>query len=308
MINKKDFTFVSACDGLTISACCMWPDKDIRGIVQIVHGMSEHKERYLDFMHFFVEEGYICVIHDNRGHGESVKTQEDMGYFYDTSGMYAVRDIYQLTGIIKKAVPDVPLILFGHSMGSLLVRSYCKRYEEAIDALIVCGPPSYNPAVKLGKGLVKLMLSVNGDHYRSTFLHHVTFGSFKKKFKETFSENVWLCSDEEVVKAYDEDALCGFIFTLNGFANIFALMLDVFDKKHWTSKKKQLPILFVAGEEDPCIGSVKKFNEAYIFMQKVGYTDIDHMLYKGKRHEILNETNKKEIYQAIFDWMKRKKL
>lgn len=94
MINKKDFTFVSACDGLTISACCMWPDKDIRGIVQIVHGMSEHKERYLDFMQFFVKEGYICVIHDNRGHGESVKTQEDMGYFYDTSGMYAVRDIY----------------------------------------------------------------------------------------------------------------------------------------------------------------------------------------------------------------------
>lgn len=306
MVNYKEFDFVSQSDHLQISALCTWPDVGVKAIIQLVHGMSEHKERYLDFMQALSKLGYLCVIHDHRGHGLSVKQEDDLGYFYEKSGMYAVEDIHQLNVAIKKDVPNVPLILFGHSMGSLLVRRYCKQYDKDIDGLIVCGSPSKNSMAKLALKMVRVMECIKGERYRSKLIHNLAFGTFAKRFDDQISENVWLCSDCEAVKDYDSDPLCGFVFTLNGFENLFHIMIDVYDEKHWNCTKKQLPILFIAGEEDPCIVSPEKFKEAYTFMQKVGYTDIEHHLFEGKRHEILNEKKKEEVYQMIFDWIHKK--
>lgn len=306
MVNYKEFDFVSQSDHLQISALCTWPDVGVKAIIQLVHGMSEHKERYLDFMQALSKLGYLCVIHDHRGHGLSVKQEDDLGYFYEKSGMYAVEDIHQLNVAIKKDVPNVPLILFGHSMGSLLVRRYCKQYDKDIDGLIVCGSPSKNSLAKLALKMVQVMECIKGERYRSKLIHNLAFGAFAKGFDDQISENVWLCSDFEAVKDYDSDPLCGFVFTLNGFENLFHIMIDVYNEKNWNCTKKQLPILFIAGEEDPCIVSHEKFKEAYTFMQKVGYTDIEHHLFDGKRHEILNEKKKEEVYQMIFDWIHKK--
>lgn len=306
MVNYKEFDFVSQSDHLQISALCTWPDVGVKAIIQLVHGMSEHKERYLDFMQALSKLGYLCVIHDHRGHGLSVKQEDDLGYFYEKSGMYAVEDIHQLNVAIKKDVPNVPLILFGHSMGSLLVRRYCKQYDKDIDGLIVCGSPSKNSMAKLALKMVQVMECIKGERYRSKLIHNLAFGAFAKGFDDQISENVWLCSDFEAVKDYDSDPLCGFVFTLNGFENLFHIMIDVYNEKNWNCTKKQLPILFIAGEEDPCIVSHEKFKEAYTFMQKVGYTDIEHHLFEGKRHEILNEKKKEEVYQMIFDWIHKK--
>lgn len=295
----KEFSFPSAQDQLMIHGVAALPQGNCKGIIQLVHGMAEHKERYLDFMQFLANAGYLCVLHDHRGHGESVRCKDDLGYFYGRHAEYLVEDIHQLNVGLKKEYPHLPFFLFGHSMGSLLVRAYCKRYDESIDALIVCGSPSKNPAAKIGRTLVKGMEKIKGERYRSGLIQHMAFGSNHKAFKESFSDNVWLCSDMEVVKAYDEDPLCGFTFTLNGFENLFDLMIDVYDPRGWRMKNKALPVRFIAGSMDPCIINEKKFKEAAEFLKKRGYNNVSARLFEGKRHEILNEDIKQEVYEDV---------
>ena len=295
----KEFTLPSAMDGLLLSGVKVMPEGECVGIIQLVHGMAEHKERYLEVMRYLADAGYLCIMHDHRGHGKSVKTDKDLGYFYGEHGDALIEDIHQLSVYAKKEHPDLPFFLFGHSMGSLLVRAYCKRYDQEIDALIVCGSPSKNPAAKAGRTLVRLMRKVKGDHYRSKLIQTMAFGSYAKGFAETFSDNVWLCSDADVVKAYDEDPLCGFVFTLNGFENLFDLMIDVYDREGWKMCHKDLPIRFIAGSKDPCIGNEKKFKEAAAFMRECGYTKVSARLFEGKRHEILNEDCRQEVFEDI---------
>lgn len=311
MTNIKEFTLISEQDQQIISAVKVIPDTPVIGVIQLVHGMAEHKERYLPFMTYLAQHGYVCVMHDHRGHGKSVVSNNDLGYFHDKNGTYLIEDIHTLCQLMKQQYPDVPYFLFGHSMGSLLVRCFCKRYDDEIDALVVCGSPSENKAAKAGKLLVKAMEKVKGEHYRSDLIQHMAFGAHQKAFPKGESENVWLCSDQSVVKAYDEDPLCGFVFTLNGFENLFTIMMEVYDAHGWKMKHKALPIRFIAGGDDPCIVNEAKFKEAAGFMKTLGYENVTARLFEGKRHEILNEDIKEEVYEdvlAFYDKVRKQEM
>lgn len=303
MIIKEDFTFISFQDQLPIHALVMKPETPVKAVVQLVHGMSEHKERYVPFMEYVCKQGYVCVIHDHRGHGESVKSKEDVGYFYEKSGMYMIEDAHQLTYEMKKRYPDLPYYLFGHSMGSLVVRGYTKKFDYELDGLIVCGSPSKNPAALAGQLLVQVMSKFKNDRYRSPLIQKMAFGTYNKKFPEAKSPNSWICSDEAVVQAYDADDLCGFVFTLNGFENLFRLMRYVYDDDKWLMRNKKLPILFIAGKEDPCIASEMQFEQAHDFMKFVGYRHVQAKLYPGMRHEILNEPGHLEVYEDVLQFL-----
>lgn len=302
-MQTKTFSFVSKQDGLNISALYVKADVEIKAILQIAHGMAEHKERYLPFMEYMANAGYLCVIMDMRGHGASVKSSEDLGYFYETSGTYMVEDAHQLTLALRNHFPGVPLVLFGHSMGSLLVRAYTKRYDGDIDALVVCGSPSKNLMAKLACTLVRMMRKFKGERYRSPLIQNLAFGAYAKKFHDSTSENRWLSCEQMNVQNYDEDPLCGFTFTLNGFENLFHLLIEVYDENGWKIQQPSLPIFFIAGSEDPCIGNTKSFTNAYSFLRHVGYEHIDHRLIEGKRHEILNEENNEDTMYLMKQWM-----
>ncbi len=295
----QEYSFISDADGLHISVLRCEPAGQPQGIVQLVHGMAEHKERYEDFMRFLAEHGYVSVLHDHRGHGKSVKEEADLGYMYNSGGAYLIDDIRQLNAQLHQEYPTLPVYMFGHSMGSLAVRAYLKRYDDTIDALIVCGSPSKNPAAGAGRLLARLMMGIKGAHYRSPLLQKMAFGKNCDGFIEECSENIWLCSDMDVVRAYDADPLCGYTFTLNGFENLFSLMQTVYDKKHWTLRNKHLPIRFIAGKEDPCIISPDKFQEAAGLLQTLGYTAVSARLFEGMRHEILNEPLHELVYEDI---------
>ncbi len=301
---KEQFSFLSFQDQLEIKGLIIQPKQPI-GILQIAHGMSEHKERYLPFMETMAQQGWICVIHDHRGHGESVKSKEDLGYFYDTSGSYIVEDVHQVTYLMKKRFLNLPYVLFGHSMGSLVVRAYTKKYDYELDALIVCGSPSKNPLVFAAVALTALIARFKGDHYRSALIQRLAFGSFAKRFAGT-SENRWICSDADVVKQYDADPKCGFIFTANGFLSLWNLLKQVYDEDGWVYLKPQLPILFIAGEQDPCIINKDKFKKAYQFLQKVGYQTVSAKLYPDMRHELLNEVNQAQVIADIAAFLDEK--
>lgn len=297
----------SKCDGLELSIMITIPEEKqiVKGIFQISHGMAEHKKRYLPFMEFLSSKGYICVIHDHRGHGESIKEEKDLGYFYDKTANYIVEDLHQVTQYIKNKYQDLPVYLFGHSMGSLVVRCYLKQYDDEIDKLIVCGSPSKNSLAGVGIFISKIIQIFKGEKYRSKLMQKLTFSSYSKKFKkEKKDENCWISDDKKNKKQYADDKKCGFIFTLNGFQNLYKLVQNTYSEKNWEKQNLELPIFFIAGDKDPVIGNLSKWMAAYEFLQNsIGYQNISHKLYKDKRHELLNEDIKDKVYQDILNWV-----
>lgn len=301
--NLYDFTFLSQKDDLTIHGMYMLPDPEDfpqpRAIVQLVHGMCEHKERYLPFMEKLAFNGYVSVIHDNRGHGASVKSTGDLGYFYTGGYNSMIDEVGIVNKFIRDQFPNLKLLLFGHSMGSLLVRSFVKRHDDLVDALVVCGSPAYNTHLQRGLFWADFIAAFLGDRYRSKLIHHFSFAPFSEKFKGEPSKNAWICSNPAVVKKYDKDPLCNFRFTINGFKNLFLLMQYTYNVEGWKLSNLQIPVFFIAGEDDPCIISRKKFYEAVEFMRALGYHKISFRLFKSLRHEILNEKDNQKVIDSI---------
>lgn len=314
--NFEKSTLVSPADGLEISVLTCHPGESAKGIVQLVHGMCEHKERYVPFMEFLADNGYASIIHDHRGHGESVKSSDDLGYFYEGGYTAMIEDVKAVTLLARKEFSgnvtgadkesgELPLILFGHSMGSMAVRSFTKRYDCLIDGLVVCGSPSYNPGLKIGKALARGYMLIMGDRHRPSLIQSIAFGAFNRKFRDEKSSNAWICSDPEIVSAYDADPHCNFQFTTDGFINLFSLMQDAYGIKGWRKANPDLPIVFVSGEDDPCRINDKRFSMAVERMREAGYRDVQVRTYPRMRHEILNETGREKVWNDILAFCDR---
>ncbi len=297
MITMKHYSFVSK-DGVTIKGICMIPEKPV-AILQMVHGMNEHKERYLGFMEKMAEKGYVTLMHDNRGHGESIKDEDDLGYCYGLLDKGMVEDVYTATVRIKKRYPDLPLILYGHSMGSLIVRSFLKKHDDVIDGLIVAGSPSYQRAVPYGRILVETMMKLKGDRYRSKLVSKLAVGSFNKPFLSEKRQYAWLTTDVAVSEAFINDPLCSYVYTLNGYLTLLNLETAVYKEKDYNLKNANLPILFISGENDPCKVNDKKWSNSMEILRRAGYKNVSGITYEGMRHEIHNEPDKQLVFNEI---------
>lgn len=299
----QNLTIPSERDGLNLSVCVAAPDGDEpRALVQLAHGMAEHKARYLPFMEFLAAHGYASIINDHRGHGGSVKSKDDLGYFYQDGASALVDDLHQLTLYFKARYPGKKLILFGHSMGSLAVRVYRQRYDRDIDALVVCGSPGQNPAAGVGIALNRVMTLFKGERYVSPLFVRMTTGSFKKAHPSPDSDNAWLSTNQDNVRKYDADPLCGFPFTLNGYLALLTLMRDAYRTD--PGRNPGIPVHFISGEEDPCAPDRAGFDAAVQRMKDAGYADVTSKMYPGMRHEVLNHTDHQLVYDdllAIFD-------
>jgi alpha-beta hydrolase superfamily lysophospholipase len=302
---KKDiFTINSSVDGLPLSVISIEPDSQpVKGVVQIVHGMAEMKERYIDFMNFLAENGYASIIHDHRGHGQSVHSKDDLGHMYGAGGNGLVEDTYCITQEAKKRWPHVKLTLMGHSMGSLVVRCYAKKYDDQIDALIVMGCPARNGAVGFAQLLVSILKKFKGSRHKSHFINNAAFASYSKGIENPRTDFDWLSVNTDNVDFYLDNEYCGFIFTLDGFKGLFDVQKNCYDSHNWQMKNPSLPIIFLSGEMDPCIGSRAKFDEAINFMKERGYSNIQEHFYKNMRHEILNEDDHMLVCNDILQWL-----
>lgn len=289
-------------DGLELELAIIEPIQEPKGIVQFSHGMSEHKERYYDFMNYLANNGYICVIHDHRGHGASVKEEKDLGYFYTEDISYIVEDLYQVTEYIQEKYKGLEMVMFSHSMGTLIARNYLKKYDDKISKIILCGPPTENNLAGLGIGIAKILKLFYGKNKPNKILNKITFSSCSKNAHQP---NEWVCSNSEAVKKYNEDKLCGYIFTTNGFINLYKLMKEAFNAKDWKVKNSDLRIFIIAGEDDPIIQSVAQFNELVEFIKNRGYTEVESKTYEGMRHELLNESNKNNVYEDLLNFIEK---
>ena len=268
--------------------------------------MSEHKERYLPFMEYLAKLGYVTVIHDHRGHGKSVKFQEDLGFTYGGGAQAMLQDIRTVNRKIHVRYPELPVILMGHSMGSLAVRAFIAEHDSCVDMLIVCGSPSYNTAMPLGVGIAKLEKTLFGSRHRSKLIEAMSFGAGVAKFRKDKTCTAWICSDPKVAREYEESELCGFTFTDDAYLALFELMKRAYDVEHFSCTNPKMPVLFVSGAEDPCLINVRHFAKTVKAMRHAGYRDVKGKLYPGMRHEILNEIGKEQVYHDIAVYMRKK--
>ena len=289
-------------DGLKLALMLVIPEGAPRAIVQVAHGMCEHKERYAPFAEYLAAQGCVCVINDHRGHGASVRDPRDLGYFYENGDWAMTEDMHQITLWAKEKWPGIPLFLFGHSMGSLAVRAYCADHDGDIDSLVVCGSPGENPAAGYGLVFLRLMKLLRGGHHRSSLVQKMTTGGFD----ESEQSGSWLSANEENAAAFAADPLCNFIFTLNGYEALMKLMLRAYglasDRKGMRKPRgnPDLPIHFYSGADDACAPDRAGFENAVNRMKKAGYANVSGYMFPGLRHEILNEKNREEVFEKIW--------
>lgn len=313
MVSKKEDIFFDSRDGKTRIHGVIWkPDcmtgehpRNPRCVLQIVHGMEEYVERYDEFARYMNEHD-ICVIgEDHLGHGQSVKEKKDLGYFCPgDAATVVVRDAHRLKKIVQEQLPDVPFLILGHSMGSFIVRNYICRYGTGISGAIIAGTGSKSRIV-LGAGKVttRVMALFKGWHYKSALVQKMAFNGYGRRLKNSQSTNGWLCANAETVKRYDADPLCGFGFTLNGFHTLFTLISRCQSPLYLKRIPKRLPLLFVAGEEDPVGNYGKGVRRAYESYRLRGMANLEMKLYKNDRHEILNEADRKNVSGDIYRWI-----
>ena len=283
---------------LLLAAAVAAPEHPKAAVV-LVHGMCEHKERYFPFMTYLAGLGFACVITDLRGHGATAASPEDLGYFGKKGHHLLVEDTLNVIHWTKAQYPGLKLFLFGHSMGSLIVRSFAREHDAELDGLVVCGSPARVGIAGLGVTLTRWIRLFKGDRYRSPLLESMTTGGYDKKFAAEGLTNSWLSVNKANVEAYNQDPLCGFRFTVNGYRALLQLLEDTYDPAGWTVAKPGLPVHFIAGASDPCIGSIKQFSEAVSFFRGRGYAQVTSKVYPNMRHEILNETGREEVWEDV---------
>lgn len=284
------------------------PEGPIKAVLQISHGMVEFIDRYDEFAHFLNEHGYYVVGQDHLGHGESVTSDEKHGYFSKNSGNKCViQDIDTLYRITKKKYPNVPYFLLGHSMGSFLIRQYIIDHTDGISGVIIMGTgnqPSF--VVKSGRILCQILASFKGWKYRSNFVNHLAFGGYNKKFSPARTSVDWLSRNTKNVDEYLKNPWCTFIFTLNGYYNMFLGMESLYRKDYFHHIPESLPVLFVSGKDDPVGDFGKGVYKVYKKFKKNNMTDVSLKLYEKDRHEILNETDRKIVFQDLLKWMDKR--
>ncbi|MDO4568495.1 MAG: alpha/beta hydrolase [Clostridia bacterium] len=279
----------------------MWlPDGEAAAVIQLVHGMAEHIGRYADFAMFLASRGYAVVGHDHAGHGQSMLNSAHEGVLADSHGWERlIDDTRTVFEYASGLYAGKPYMLFGHSMGSMVLRSYMMRYSDA-DGFIICGTCGRNPAIGMARLLAKLQIARHGAAAKGAFLDKLAFGGYNKRWTEEGDPLSWLSANVENRRRYEADPRCGFLFTNGAFLDMFDGIKEI-SSPAWARSAAHKPILLIAGADDP-VGSfgdgVKQVNDALL---AAGH-EVTFKLYAGMRHEILNEDGNEEVYGDVLDF------
>ena len=309
---KNDITFLSSNKKTNIHAIiCQPKNGQFTRIIQIIHGMFEYIERYLPFIEYLAKNGFIVVGHDHLGHGQSIKSPDDLGYFGEPNPSdLLIQDIHSLRKIIVKKYPKLPYFMCGHSMGSYLLRQYICTYSKGLAGIIIIGTGYMSPCESLlALGFINVLSCFKGIKHKSNLTKKISFelGPYSKyDHQKKDLNNSWISRDPEIVKKYYEDKNCQFDFTLNGYYGLVQSIRYSCDPSNVAKIKKDIPILFVSGDCDPVGNNGEGVKKSYEIMKLVGSVDVSMKLFMGCRHEVLNELNKDEVYEYILNWINEK--
>lgn len=299
----SEFTFDTA-DKTQIKVYKWIPENvAVKGVVQIAHGMAEHAERYAHFAEFLTSQGFAVYANNHRGHGKN----SDMGFFASQNGWFiVVDDIHILSQLIAREYTDKPLFILGHSMGSLLTRTYICNYSRDVKGVILSGTAG-SPGIvgPLAKFIVFICRILKGKHGRVRLLDNMSFGSFNNKIKKPRTRFDWLSTDTAVVDKYVADPLCGGLFTVQFFCDLLTGLSFIFKNNNLKKIRPDLPVLLISGSQDPVGDFGKGVKQTLKKFKKNGITNVQMKLYEDFRHEILNEVNKEWVYNDIAGWLNK---
>ena len=280
-----------------------------RALVQIVHGMSEHAGRYLPFVEFLCAQGFAVCAHDHVGHGRTAAGANDLGHMPLRNGEdVLVNDVQALRmQAIGRLGIKMPYVLFGHSMGSFIARVYLTRYAFGVRAAIICGT-GQQPLIMTGAGrfLCCVMARLHGERRHSKLAHALGAGAFARSVKDARTDADWISTDADVVDAYLADPLSGQMFTVGAYGTLAQLATDAQRRRLAARIPHGLPMLFVAGADDPVGEYGRGVHRAVEEYRAAGVETVDEIIYPGARHEILNEPIAADVQRDILNWLFKK--
>lgn len=298
MAQRQEFTVPSA-DGVHQLHAVLWlPEGRPKAVVQLVHGICEYALRYEPFACFLTEHGFAVVGHDHLGHGLTAKGPEEYGYF--TNWWDLVHDVRAVQLEAEETCPTQPYFLLGHSMGSFVARTFLIDYPGAVDGCILSGT-GQESALTVAAG--KFLTGLGDPHKVNKLFYDLSIGAYNRKFAPARTGADWICRDEAVVDAYLADPLCNFPTKAGMNHAMMAGLQYVARKKNLERMDKDTPVYFFAGDADPVGAMGKGVKKVAGWFREVGVKDVTVKLYRGGRHEMLNETNREEVFQDTLSWL-----
>lgn len=310
VINQKD--------GYNITLNHYYSEKTPKACMLILHGMAEHKNRYLPFIKFLNDSGIDAYIYNHRGHGTDMN-KEDLGFFNISKGyLNVIEDAVEVIHFIENNKRCNKFILMGHSMGSLIARNVVQRYDK-IDGVILCGTTHPSKMITIpGLLLASEIKLIYGPKHRSPFINNLIFGGKVYKVSQTNLSNKavsdksvsvksqtfdWLTRNKDVVTKYIEDPYCGFICTISFYQDLLNLTLHASDAKLINKTRKNLPTFIISGSKDPVSNNGKEIKQLLNTYDNLNFNAISSKLYSNCRHELLQELNAEEVMNDIISWI-----
>ena len=307
---REELSFPSS-DGVSAIHARWWLPASVEqgvaptAVVQLVHGMAEHIARYDEFAAYLAARGLAVCGHDHIGHGRSVSSVDDLGCLPPRTGAdIMVADAHLMRGLAAERFAVVPHVVFGHSMGSFVVRAYVAQHGQGLAAAIVCGTGNQSLALsKAGNALANMLCSLRGPRSTSRLIHNMAVGAYGKAVPNARTPHDWISVDPAVVDAYAADPLCGYMFSVGGYAALTSLTAEVVTEQCVAQVRKDLPLLYIAGAQDPVGDFGRGVYAAAKLAEDAGALDVTTIIYGGMRHEVLNEPDREQVFADVFTWI-----
>lgn len=297
------FTFPSHNGRDTVAAYRWQPAGEPFAIVQIAHGMQEYAERYAPLCDYLCARGIAVGANDHLGHGHTAATADDLGYTGEGGADAMIEDVHTLSTHLREVYPGKPLILLGHSMGSFVARNAAARYPGDYAGTVFVGTGGPESPTGLGKALASLVIRLKGGRHRSMLISKIAFGSYNRRIPNPLGTHDWVTRDEELLRRYMADPFCAYVFTAQGFYDLFDLLGRV-SRKDWAGKlPKDVPVLFMAGREDPVGNYGRGVETVHARVEAAGVRDNTLLLYDDMRHEVFNEIGRERPYGDLLAWI-----
>lgn len=272
----------------------------IKGIIQLHHGLGEHAELYDHFASYLLGQGFVVVVSDFVGHGQSLIDFEQ-GYFGNKMGvLHIVEDMKHLLDIVRETYPDTPYFMMGVDIGGAFVQKFASQYGDFIEGMLLLGTLGKRRRHLLQDGYLSLGKVLYGPMHKANYIYRQLNRKWDKRFNDTRYDKNWFSSDEEERQKYIQDSMSDFVYTIQGYKDIFRLVREVNSDDSVYKIPEYLSIYIGVGEDDPLARGAKRLVDKY---KKRGIRDLTFDVFEKRRHAVLFEKNKDEVYKQILQWL-----